>query len=59
MCKLIADLIKEEREEGRIEIMIEIAQRMLSKPQYTLEDISEITELSIEEIRELSIKRPA
>ena len=75
MCKLVEDLVREEREEGREEGraegraegreeerkngQIKTALKMLSNSKYTLEDISELTELSIEEIKELSKKHSA
>ncbi len=59
MCKLVEDLVREERVEERRNGQIRTALKMLSNSKYTLEDISELTELSIEEIKELSKRHSA
>ena len=53
MCKVIEDMRREEREEGRQETLIQIAQRMLAAGRYALEEIAEISGLSLDEVRQL------
>ena len=63
MCKLVEELVKEEREEGRKkgreENSKEIALKLLSMNALSLEKISEVTGLSIEVIKELAEKHSA
>lgn len=53
MCKVIEDMRREEREEGRIEGMMAAAQRMLGTGKYLLEEIADISGLSLSEVKEL------
>lgn len=57
MCKVIEDMRREEREEGRQEgrqeNMNAIARRMLTAGRYALEEIAEISGLSLDEVRKL------
>lgn len=61
MCKVIEDMRREEREEGRQEGLLEgrqenmnaIARRMLTAGRYALEEIAEISGLSLDEVRKL------
>ena len=53
MCKAIKDLIADGRAEGREETMILTATRMLSADKYTLDEISNISGLSIDETNKL------
>ncbi len=59
MCAIMEDLRKESEERGRYERAIEVAQNMLSKGLGSLEDIAEVTGLSIEKVRELAGQRTA
>ena len=49
MCKVIEDLIEEEREETKSEIAL----RMLKAGKYPLEEIVEFSDLPLEEIKKL------
>ena len=61
MCKVIEDMRREEREEGRQEGLLEgrqenmnaIARRMRTAGRYALEEIAEISGLSLDEVRKL------
>lgn len=54
VCKSIEDFAKELAEEGKEETSIKIAVKLLSKGNYSLEDIAEITELSLDKIKKLA-----
>lgn len=60
MCKVIEDMRIQEREEGRLEGIKEGVQtmvfRMLETKKYTIEDISAISGLSFDEVKELQTK---
>ncbi len=51
MCKMVEDLMKEEKKNTAI--------KMLAKKKLSIEDIAEITELTIEEVKELAEKQYA
>ena len=53
MCKVIEDMRREERKETRKETMVEIALRMLEAGKYALEEIANISGLSLEEVKKL------
>ena len=53
MCKVIEDMRKQERAEGRAEERAELARRMLSAGKYSTDEIGELTGLSHDEIRKL------
>lgn len=57
MCKVIEDMRREEREEGRQEgrqeTLLQIARQMLAAGRYALEEIAEISGLSLDEVRQL------
>ncbi|MCM1299120.1 MAG: PD-(D/E)XK nuclease family transposase [[Eubacterium] siraeum] len=63
MCKLFEDLVREEKEESRVEGRAEgkrdTAVKMLAKKKFSFEDIAELTELTIEEVKELAEKHYA
>ncbi len=56
MCKLMEDFGEEMREEGEKRRAISSALVMLSKKRFSYEEISEITGLTISEIKELDKK---
>lgn len=53
MCKVVEDMRKEERAEGRAEERTEIARRMLATGRYSQEEIAELSGLSHDEIGKL------
>ena len=55
MCKVIEDMRKEEREEGRMEGMKEVAKRLLAEGTLTLEKIAECAGLSLDEVKKLQV----
>ena len=59
MCAIMEDLRKESEERGAYERAIKDARNMLSKGLGSLEDIAEVTGLSIEKVRELAGQRTA
>ena len=59
MCAIMEDLRKESEERGAYERAIKDAWNMLSKGLGSLEDIAEVTGLSIEKVRELAGQRTA
>lgn len=63
MCKVMEDMRNESLEEGREigkrEEMEKIALRMMQSGKYALEEIAEITGLSVEELKTLDTKREA
>lgn len=57
MCKVIEDMIKEEREEATLEITKATAIRMLRAKKYALDEISDISGLPIDEVRKLQTEQ--
>lgn len=57
MCKVIEDMIKEEREEATLEITKATAIRMLRARKYALDEISDISGLPIDEVRKLQTEQ--
>lgn len=53
MCKVIEDMRKAEREEGRMEGLKEMALRMLQAGKYALDEIVAVSGLPLEEVRQL------
>ena len=50
MCKALEDLKEEGRKEGRESAEREFVRKLLAKKQFTYEEISDMTEVSIDEI---------
>ena len=59
MCKAMEDMRKESLEEGRKETMRDTALRMLNAGKYTLDEISAISGLSLDEVKKLSTDKTA
>lgn len=59
MCKVIEDMRREEREEGRMEGMRTAVLRMLAAGKYALGEIADISGLSIDEVRKLREEQSA
>jgi len=53
MCRILEEVAEENLEKGRKETMLDTAKRMLSFGKYTLDEIADISGLSLEEIRQL------
>jgi len=53
MCKVMEDMRRESLQEGIKEGMINVAKRMLSAGKYALEEIANISGLSLEEVKKL------
>ena len=57
MCKAMEDMRNEaEADKAR---MVKIARRMLNFGQYTYEDIADVLEVSVDEVKTLTENRPA
>lgn len=54
MCKAIEDMLIEAAKQAAWQTAAEIAVRLSSQGIYTLEEIADITGLTLEEVRELS-----
>lgn len=59
MCRTIEELINEEREEIEKKANINTACRMIEKGKYSIEEIAEMSNLSISEVEELIKERSA
>lgn len=55
MCRVIEDMIREERKNASKESMKLVAHRMLKAGEYALEEISSITGLSLDEVAKLQL----
>ena len=55
MCKVIEDMLQENRRET----MAKVAHRMLAAGKYSLEEIADLTELSVDEIKKLKAGQSA
>ena len=59
MCKVMEDMRNEAAREADKARMIKIAQRMLNSGKYTYEDIADVLEISVDEVKTLTESRPA
>lgn len=59
MCKIMEDMRKEEREEGRAEERIAVARNMLFDGVLPLKKIAEYARLSLDEVKKLQAERTA
>ena len=59
MCKAIEDMRNEAAREADKARMVKIARRMLNFGQYTYEDIADVLEVSVDEVKTLTENRPA
>ena len=57
MCKIIEDIVERESRKERKESQIETACRMIQKGKYSVEEIAEMSNLTVEEVKELIKKR--
>ena len=55
MCKVIEDMRREEREEGRLEGMQEIVLKMLEDERYSIEELAALSGFSTEEIKKFKL----
>ena len=55
MCKVIEDMRREEREEGRLEGMQEIILKMLEDERYSIEELAALSGFSTEEIKKFKL----
>lgn len=53
MCKALEDLKEEGRKEGRESSEREFVRKLLAKKQFTYEEISDMTDISVEEIQKI------
>ena len=58
MCKAIEDMRNEAAREADKARMVKIARRMLNFGQYTYEDIADVLEVSVDEVKTLTENRP-
>lgn len=56
MCKIMEEMRKEERAEGRAEGRTDAALRMLAAGRFSLNEISELCGLSLEDVKKLQKK---
>jgi predicted HTH domain antitoxin len=54
MCRLIEELVEKERAETRLEERNECALRLLSKGNHSFDEIAEIANLSVDEVKKLA-----
>ena len=59
MCKAIEDMRNEAAREADKARMVKIARRMLNFGQYTYEDIADVLEVSVDEVKALDESKPA
>ena len=59
MCRAMEEMRMQALEAGRKEAVLEMAHRMLHSGRYALEEIAEMTNLSLEEVRELNNSKSA
>ena len=59
MCKVMEDMRNEAAREADKARMVKIAQRMLNSGKYTYEDIADVLEISVDEVKTLTESRPA
>ena len=59
MCKAIEDMRNEAAREADKARMVKIARRMLNFGQYAYEDIADVLEVSVDEVKTLTENRPA
>ena len=59
MCKAIEDMRNEAAREADKARMVKIVRRMLNFGQYTYEDIADVLEVSVDEVKTLTENRPA
>ena len=59
MCKIMEEFGLRQQAKGRLESAQNIALRMLAKGKYSIEEIAEVTKLSLEEIRALANEKIA
>ena len=53
MCKVIEDMLREEREEVTAEVTEGIVREMLRKGKLSLEDIAQYSKLPLDKVKEL------
>ena len=58
MCKAMEDMRNEAAREADKASMVKIARRMLNFGQYTYEDITDVLEVSVDEVKTLTENRP-
>ena len=59
MCKVIEELVKEEREEERQDLKEEIVEKMLRNKALPLEEISKYFDLSLDEVKRIQARLSA
>ena len=59
MCKVMEDMRNEAAREADKARMVKIAQRMLNSGKYTYEDIADVLEISVDEVKTLTESKPA
>ena len=59
MCKAMEDMRNEAAREADKARMVKIAQRMLNSGKYTYEDIADVLEISVDEVKTLTESKPA
>ena len=59
MCKIIDDIVQRESKEIKKKERIDTALRMIEKGKYSVEEIAEMSNLSVSEVEELIKKRSA
>lgn len=59
MCKVMEDMRNEAAREADKARMVKIAQRMLNSGKYTYEDIADVLEISVDEVKALDESKPA
>ena len=59
MCKAMEDMRNEAAREADKDRMVKIARRMLNSGQYTYEDIADVLEVSVDEVKTLTENRSA
>ena len=57
MCKMMEDMRKEAAKEADLEARISMAQNMLRDGKLSLEDIAKYSQLSLEEVKELALRK--
>ena len=58
MCKAMEDMRNEAAHEADKDRMVKIVRRMLNFGQYTYEDIADVLEVSVDEVKTLTENRP-
>lgn len=59
MCKAMEDMRNEAAREADKARMVRIARRMLSMGKYTYDDIADVLEISVDEVKALTEDKPA